>query len=293
MMVKCRNPRIVSTAPVTMACGKPRAFVWSEVSEDGLVILFPSPKCRTCLARTGAVAKEKHLNGNFCTGNGEGVLSEYDKFIAERVQKIEKEKANGVPEDCKGIKIKLENGERHVKLFREFRSSSEVLEIKTKIIGSPGFLNATGVSEDWLVGFMGTALSDGLEKHLPKSKTYAGVTKLVKKLCIDGIGVFGLLDSNTAKELFLQILSHSSVLRDAVESLRLEVVGMQLTLVEHQGAQEVQRQRVDVLQRQQKVTAKQNAEVRHPQHRSRRFRRARTCRDAPPVSSPVVPLLRA
>ena len=86
----------------------------------------------------------------------------------------------------------------------------EVMMMTVRIFGRNGFYRAVEGSKDWQL-FVITALGDGVDKYLPRR--YEFVLDMITTLCINGVGVLGLLDAETAKRLFANVVAEKRTCR--------------------------------------------------------------------------------
>ena len=108
-----------------------------------------------------------------------------------------------------------------IKILRAFRTRPEVKEMTGRVFALNSFYNAVLGSKEWQL-FVITALGDGVDEILPRR--YEFVVTMIKVLCIDGIGVLGLLDAETAKRLFANVVGEIDTLREVVDKVGTDMV---------------------------------------------------------------------
>ena len=185
-------------------------------SDSNLTIIFKD-KCGFAATRPAGAAG--HGGGTFCTGNNgpDAALNELFAYTEECAM----QQKDGLP--FPGLVVeKGPSGEvLGIKILRAFRTRPEVKEMTGRVFALNSFYNAVLGSKEWQL-FVITALGDGVDEILPRR--YEFVVTMIKALCIDGIGVLGLLDAETAKRLFANVVGEIDTLREVVDKVGTDMV---------------------------------------------------------------------
>ena len=203
----------------TFQCSKQNASIVKYVSDTNpnLTIIFQD-KCG--FASTRKPGATSHEGGTFCTGcNGsQSALHEIFAYAEECATQQEDGQLSA------GLEVEKGPGGEVVmiKITREFRTREEVMMMTARVFSRNSFYRAVEGSKEWQL-FVITALGDGVDKYLPRR--YEFVIDMIKTLCIGGVGVLGLLDAETAKRLFANVVGEIDTLRGVVDNVGTEMVG--------------------------------------------------------------------
>ena len=184
-------------------------------TDPSRTIFFHNKCAFTSTRKTGAAS---HQGGTFCTGCDGPQSALHETFAhAEKLATQEDGQLSA------GLEVEKGPGGEvvRIKITREFRMREEVMMMTVRILGRNGFYRAVEGSKDWQL-FVITALGDGVDKYLPRR--YEFVLDMIKTLCINGVGVLGLLDAETAKRLFANVVAEIDTLRDVVDNVGIEMV---------------------------------------------------------------------
>ena len=200
-------------------CAKVSAFNWVEFfkPDDEHPLLFP-----TCGVECMPTNMRKHERGTLCMGSAKNLLAPYNEVILAAAQRVR----DG--EVIPGVNIfTSSNGLEKVKVTVPFRTSTEAMQAKAAVLAGNGLYlalgNTSNTSRSWARLFVLTALGDGVMTHVTGGEKKL-VVRMIKELCDDGMGVFGLLDVKTAKQLFLNLVGQFDKVRERVERVETDVV---------------------------------------------------------------------
>ena len=212
-----RQPSIMENCR-SFPCNKQNDSIVKYVSDTNpnLTIIFQD-KCDFASTRkTGATL---HEGGTFCTGCN-GSHSALHEIFAH-AEKCATQQEDG--QLSAGLEVEKGPGGEvaGIKITREFRRRGEVMMMTARVFRRNSFYRAVEGSEEWRL-FVITALGDGVDKYLPRR--YEFVLDMITTLCINGVGVLGLLDAETAKRLFANVVAEIDTLRDVVDNVGIEMV---------------------------------------------------------------------